>query len=413
MRRRPEEERRNHGPGPAPEHPHPYAASAALMRTPLEFMPVPHRTNRPITRRSRLPLLVAAAALAACDASPPPVVLGVAGPFATAYGGSMRQGVELAAREVNAAGGIEGRPLELRFVDDDANPDAAVRAAQSLYDEPEVVAVVGHVNSGAMLHAGTVYGRGLPAVATSATSVLISRLGDWVFRVAPSDSVNSVALARVAGGADRPVAILYQNEDYGRGLAFGFHQALVDAGRRPLSMDPYLPTTADFRPFLERMKMRGVGVLLIAGMESEAARIIDQARGVGLEAEFIGGDGLEGLAEMGPAYEGTRVGVLFHPDASPAAAAFAAQFRGTYGREADSFAALGYDATRLLAQALRQAGPDRAAVRDYLAAVGTGGNPAFQGVSGTIRFDANGDPVGKDFAVGVIRDGRIVLERRR
>src|SRR5690606_28793009 len=134
----------------------------------------------------------------------------------------------------------------------------------------------------------------------------------------------------------------YENEDYGRGLADGFRRTLLSAGGTVTSVDPYIPTTPDFRPFLERMKAQGVGLVLIAGLETDAARIIDQAREVELPADFLGGDGLEGLVSMGAGYDGTLVGVLFHPESSPAAAAFAAQFRRAFGREADSFAALAY-----------------------------------------------------------------------
>jgi branched-chain amino acid transport system substrate-binding protein len=356
-----------------------------------------------------LALALAIPALAGCDRGGRPVVVGVAGPFTTAYGASMRQGAELAAREVNANGGIGSRPLELRFLDDGADPDSALRVAQRLHDAPEVVAVVGHVNSGAMLNAAAAYERGLPAVATSATSGLISRLGDWVFRVAPSDSANAVELARVAAELGQPVAVLYENEEYGRGLAYGFRDALARSGGRVLSVDPYLPTTADFRPFLERMRQQGAGVVFVAGLETDAARIIEQAREIGLGARFLGGDGMEGLTGMGAAYEGTLVGVLFHPEASPLATAFAAQFRETFGREPDSFAALGYDATRLIAEAAQQAGADRASIRAYLAGIGREGSPAYQGVTGTIRYDDNGDPVDKQFSVGVVRGGRIVL----
>ena len=347
--------------------------------------------------------------LAGCEPASGPVVLGVAGPFTTGYGASMRQGVELAVREVNDGGGVRGRPLELRFADDEANPDAALRVAESLYEDREVVAVVGHVNSGAMLHASSVYEQGLPAVATSATSAAISRAGDFVFRVAPSDAHNAAELARVAAASEAPTAILYENEDYGRGLADAFHAALAGAGGRVVSVDPYLPRTQDFRPFLERMSARGVGQLLIAGLETEAARIIDQAREVGLEAEILGSHGLEGLVTMGSSYDGTRVGVLYHPQASAEAASFADRFRDAYGREPDSYAALGYDAAKLLAEAIREAGADREAIRAQLARVGRDGQPAFQGVTGTVRFDENGDPVEKLFDVGVIAAGAISL----
>lgn len=371
--------------------------------------PLLHRFRAAQHARRLLLPLCAAGVLAACESSSGPVVLGVAGPFGTTYGASMRQGAELAAREVNANGGIRSRPLELRFLDDAADPDVAVKVAEEFFDDSEVVAVVGHVNSGAMVNAASVYEQGLPAVATSATSEIISGLGDWIFRVAPSDSANSVDLARIAREAGVPAAVLYENEDYGRGLAEGFRAALAGSGGRVVSVDPYLPTTDDLRPYLQRMRERGVGLVFVAGLENDAARIIRQAHEVGLEARFLGGDGMEGLVTMGPEFDETLVGVLFHPDASPRSAAFAAQFRAAYGREADSFAALAYDATRLVAEAAREAGPDRIAIRDYLAGVGREGAPPYEGVTGTIRFDANGDPVDKEFAVGEIHQGRIRL----
>jgi branched-chain amino acid transport system substrate-binding protein len=340
-----------------------------------------------------------------------PIVFGLAGPFQTEYGASMQQGAELARRDINQAGGIRNRVLEFRVVDDAADPDTASRVAETLYRDPAVVAVVGHVNSSTTVQTASVYNRGLPAVATSATSPEVSHLGDWVFRVAPSDSDNSVELARFAHRLGLPSAILFQNEDYGRGLADGFRAAMLDAGGKVVESDPYLPDAHDLTPYLERMKARDVKLVFIAGLESDAARIIRQAHAVGLDARFLGGDGVEGLVRKGPEFEGTMVGLLFHPDASPAAAQFAERFRAAFHREPDSFAALGYDATRLLAAAAADVGPSRASIRGYLARVGReNGKPVYEGVTGTIRFDTNGDPVKKEFRVGSIRAGKIVLE---
>jgi branched-chain amino acid transport system substrate-binding protein len=338
-------------------------------------------------------------------------VFGLAGPFQKEYGASMRQGAELARRDINQAGGIRGRLLEFRAVDDAADPDSAMRVAEVLFRDREVVAVVGHVNSGTTVQAAETYERGLPAVATSATSPEVSRLGEWIFRVAPSDSSNSVELARFAHRLDLPSGVLYENEDYGRGLADGFRTALRAAGGRVLEVDPYLPETADLSPYLERMKMRGVRLVFLAGLQADAARIIRQAHAVGLDARFLGGDGVEGLANKGPEFDGTMVGLLFHPDASTASTHFAERFRAAYHREPDSFAALGYDATRLLARAAKEAGPKRSAIRGYLAGLGrSGGANAYEGVTGTIRFDENGDPVAKDFHVGSMKSGKITLE---
>ncbi len=355
--------------------------------------------------------LVYALATGACAAGNGPVVFGVAGPFQTDYGASMKQGAELAANELNAAGGIGGRQLELREKDDQANPEQAIQVASDFLADPQVVAVVGHVNSSTTTAAGAVYAGGLPAVATSATSPVISTLGPWIFRVASSDSSNAVALAayatRVSGGR---TAVLYENDDYGRGLAGAFAAAFRAHGGAVLELDPYLETTEDLTPYLERLHREGLPLVFIAGLQDGAARIIEQARKVGLEARFIGGDGLEGLKTMGSAFDGTMVGLLYHPQESTEATKFAAAFQAAYGRPPDSFAALGYDAVRLLARAAAAAGPDRKAIRDYLAAVGRpGGSPPYLGAAGVIRFDQNGDPQGKQFAIGVIRGGAMQL----
>lgn len=348
---------------------------------------------------------------AGCGSPEGPVVFGLAGPFRTEYGASMQQGAELARRDINQAGGIDNRLLEFRVVDDAADPDSAMRVAETLFRDPEVVAVVGHVNSGTTVQAAATYELGLPAVATSATSPVVSTQGRWIFRVASSDSANSVALARFARGLGLTSAVLYENEDYGRGLANGFRNAMIEAGGRVVEMDPYLPGTPDLSPYLERMKARGVKLVFLAGLQDDAARIIRRAHEVGLVAHFLGGDGVEGLAQKGSEFNGTMVGLLFHPEASPAAGRFAERFRAAYHHEPDSFAALGYDATRLLAAAAEEAGPRRSSIRSYLAGVGRPhGAPPFEGVTGTIRFDANGDPVAKDFNIGSMWAGKITLE---
>lgn len=349
-----------------------------------------------------------------CGGSEQPIVLGVVGPFQTAYGAPMRLGAELALREINDAGGVRGRPLRLRLLDDLANPDGAIAAADSLVADPEVVAVVGHVNSSAMIAAAPSYQRGLPVVAAGATSPMVTRLGEWVFRVASSDSTNAVEVARAARRSGKRVAIIYENDGYGQGLAEEFQSALLESGGEVIESDPYRKDTEDVTPYLERMRRRGAELVFIAGLTQDATRIIRQAHDIGFRPQFLGGSGIEGLVSQGPEFDGTMVGLLFHPDASTGARAFAERFRAAYDREPDAFAALGYDATHLLATAVQHAGPDRAAIRDYLANVGVqGGHPAFAGVTGTVRFDANGDPVAKDFAVGIIRGGRIQLASDR
>lgn len=353
---------------------------------------------------------VAAALLGACGSGGgggEEIVFGLAAPLQRSYGETTRLGAELAVRELSA----RGIRIRLELADDEADPEKAPLVAQALVEDPRVVAVVGHVNSSTTLAAGRVYAEGgLPAVATSATSPAVSTLGEWIFRIAPSDSANALELARTAASLGRRVGILYSNEAYGRALMRSFRGSLPSGSVELLSVDPYLDEMADFTPFLERLRRADADLVFVAGIEEGASRIVPQARRLGMTARFMGGDGLEPLVDMGPAYEGIIVGVLFHPEASPAARGFASAFREAYGREADSFAATAYDAVYLLARAVEAVGPRREPVRRYLAGVGrSGGSEAFAGVTGLIRFDERGDPVDKGFAMGQIRGGTIHL----
>ncbi|HZG43320.1 MAG TPA: ABC transporter substrate-binding protein, partial [Longimicrobium sp.] len=163
-------------------------------------------------------------------------------------------------------------------------------------------------------------------------------------------------------------------------------------------------------PYLRRMQRRGVDLVFLAGLQDPAARAIAQAQGLGMQARFMGGDGIEGLASAGARFDGTGVGLLFHPQMSDSSRAFAARYRARYGDEPDSQAALAYDAVRLMARALADGRQTPEAIRGYLEHVGRdGGPPAFEGVAGRVAFDRNGDPVNKRFTLGVIQGGRIVL----
>lgn len=377
----------------------------------------PARTARRLACSAAVALAGAAACAGPSGGAGDPLVLGLAVPLTDTegkpdvYGVRSRMGAELAVEELNARNAL-GRPLALRTVNDRGDPHAAIEAADSLVQDADVLAVVGHVYSGATIQAAGRYEGHVAALATSATSPEISRLGDWIFRVASSDSANAVALAGAAQQLGSRIAVLYANDDYGRGLARNFASALRARGATVAAMDPFLDDTENFRPYLLRMKERGVDLVFVAGLQDPAARAITQAREVGLEARFVGGDGIEGLASMGPRYDGTGVGVLFHPAMSDSSRAFVERYRARYGEDPDSQSALAYDAVRLLARALEAGRRDRPSIREWLAGVGRGGRgspPAFEGVAGTVQFDEHGDPVDKRFTMGVIQGGEIAL----
>jgi branched-chain amino acid transport system substrate-binding protein len=347
------------------------------------------------------------------------VTFALAGPLQQDYGIATRQGADLAVSEINAAGGIDGRQLQLLPKDDGADAHTAITIAAELVRDPRVVALAGPVNSGTTIASAAIYNgeadsvRGtLPELATTATSPGVTRLGDWTFRVASSDSANAVALAAAARQLSASVAVMYTNDDYGRGLAGAFRDALVKAGGSVAEYDPFSDSTADFSPYLRRMQMRGVQLVFIAGLDVAAAKIIQQARGMGLQARFIGGDGLVPLSTRGPLFDGTLVGLLYHPAAGERAQAFATAFRRAYHKDPDPFAAAAYDAVHLLAAAAQANGPTREGIQRYLKTLGQAGGAApYQGATGEIRFDEHGDPLQKAFAVGTIQNGTIQLTR--
>jgi branched-chain amino acid transport system substrate-binding protein len=326
------------------------------------------------------------------------------------YGTQSLRGAEMAVEEINASGLLRGRPLRLRVVNDRGSPNQAPVVADSLAADPEVLAVVGHVYSGASIKAAPSYEGRVAAVATTATNPEVARQGRWIFRVASSDAANAADLARAAMAEGGRIGVLYANGDYGRGLAFPFVEALRAGGGSALHVDPFLDETPDFRPYLRRMQRSGVDLVFLAGLQDPGARAIAQAQDLGFGARFIGGDGLEGLMRMGARYDGTGVGLLFHPEMSDSARAFSARFHARFGVEADGQAALAYDAVRLLATAIAAGNQDRASIRDHLARVGRpGGVPAFEGIAGRVEFDENGDPVNKPFILGIIQNGGLVL----
>jgi branched-chain amino acid transport system substrate-binding protein len=327
----------------------------------------------------------------------------------------MRLAAELAIREINGAGGVRGRSLELVVRDDSADAVRAVGVARQLYDDPSVVAVIGHLTSGTTLAASALYNASptpVPVISPSASSPLLSGVGRYTFRVCPTDLAHGTRLAEWAVDhlhAQR-AAILFLNDEYGRGVRGVFAQQFAARGGRLVADDPYLDELPSFEPYLERLRRRGgADALLIAGTRVGAERVLEALRAVGLRPPVLAGDGAAGIEATGPLAEGAFVSAAYLPDQpGQANAEFVRAYRAAYdGQSPDHRGAAAYDVAYLLARALRAVGPDRAKLRDYLAGVGTT-SEAYDGVTGRIAFDAKGDVPGKRVVIGVVRGGRLV-----
>ena len=339
------------------------------------------------------------------------VVFGAAGPWNTGYGGMNKDGMELAVTEINAAGGIGGRPLQLLARNDEGSGAKAAAIAQEFVADRSVVAVVGHVNSGAMVSAARIYDGNLVAVATTATSPDLTGISPWVFRTISSDSTNGLDIARFAQRLGRRrAAILYENNSYGRGLTESFRR---NFDGEIVSVDPIAEDMPTFEPYVSYYKQRAPDIVFVAGTEHSGIGLLREARRQKLRSDFVGGDGWTGVVADTAASEGVYVGAPFTAeDPRPEAKQFVAAFRQRYGRSPDGNAALAYDATKLLARAVAERGTDRAAVRDYLASLATA-KDGFSGVTGVIRFQSTGDPLARGIVMTRIHKGALLVAEAR
>jgi len=348
-----------------------------------------------------------------------PVRIGVAGSFSDPIGLPMKLAAELAAEEINAAGGVNGRRLELVLRDDYADPDSAVFVANDLYDS-DVAAVVGHLFSGTTLAAAPVYNGGVnpvAAISPSSSSPDVTTAGDHTFRVCPSDLAHGAALAHWARerlGLERG-AVLYLNDQYGRGIRQTFVEEFTRLGGKLQSIDPYLGDRPEVGPYLDRLaRDKRIEFLVVAGNRGEAEEVIRQARRRGLTVPVLGGDGLEGIEGAGALAEGVYLTSSYFPTLTTVANR---KFIEAWGRKfpdsgmPNQPAAATYDAIHLLRDIIARAGTDRQAVRRALAAVGSE-TPAFEGVTGVVAFDAAGDVPDQNVYVGMVRGGAIEVADR-
>src|SRR5690348_4017219 len=359
-------------------------------------------------KRLRSASVAALILFASCRTSSTLVTFGAAGPWNEDYGAMNRRGIELALEQLDARA-PRGQPrIRVLFRDDGGDGMRAAAIAEEFVTRPEISAVIGHVNSGAMVAAARVYDGHLAAVATTASTPALTGISPWTFRVISSDSMNGIAIARFAMRRGwRRAAILYENNAYGRGLADAFVRGFKG---EILSVDPIAEgTSQDLSPFVTYFKQRGAEMVFVAGTGASGASFLREARRQGLAAHLVGGDGWSVLASDTSNAEGIYVGAPFTAeDKRPAAHQFVDRFEKRYGITPDGNAALAYDATMLLADAAEHVGADRRRIRDYLAGLSASG--AYVGVTGPIAFSTDGDPLGKAIVMTRIQHGALALE---
>jgi len=327
------------------------------------------------------------------------------------FGQSSHQGVVLAVEELNARGGVLGRPVECLVEDIQSKAGESATAVKKLIARDRVVAVLGGNASTNSLEAAPVcQAASVPMIAISSTNPKVTAMGTYIFRVCFIDAFQGAVLAKFARGTlqARRVALLTSvSAPYSVGLSRVFRERFTAAGGTIVAEQKYTEGDKDFRAQLTAIKALSPDAIAATGYYTEAALICRQARDLGINLPIFGGDGWEApqlIALGGPAVEGTYYSTHYSAESpAPEVQSFIRKFRARYdGETPDAVAALGYDATLLLADAITRAGSTAGPrVRAALAATRD-----FPGVTGRTTIDADRN-TSKPAIIVTVRDGRV------
>lgn len=329
-----------------------------------------------------------------------PLVIGsvgsLTGPEAS-FGTMVRDGIQFAVEQVNAAGGVKGRRVEVRYYDSQGRLEESVSAVQRLLTQDRALVILGEVSSSSSLAiADAAQAARVPMVTPSATHPDVTRKGDYIFRTCFIDPFQGQAMARFAREhlkLERMSVLQDDKNAYSLGLSQSFSAAFARMGGTVVSVESYAKGDTDFRAPLLAVKKAKPQALYVPGFYTEVGVIARQAREVGLTQPLLGGDGWDGdkLLELaGGALEGGYYSSHYAVDnPSPELRRFFTAYQARYGRAPEAAAALGYDAARVALAAMARAeqltGP---AIRDALART-----KDFAGASGTLTLDAERNPV--------------------
>jgi branched-chain amino acid transport system substrate-binding protein len=307
------------------------------------------------------------------------------------FGQSTERGIRMRVAELNAAGGVLGRPIEVMTEDDRSVTEEARTAAQKLLQRDEVVALLGEVASSRSLAAAPEAQRaGIPMISPASTNPKVTEVGDYVFRTCFIDPFQGAVMARFAFEElkARRVAILFDfKQDYSVGLAEFFRKKFGELGGEIVADERYTSGDIEFRAQLTKIRAANPEAVFVPGYYTEIGLIAKQARELGLDVPLLGGDGWDSAKTLeigGAAVEGYYFSNHYAADSdSPSVQAFVKAYRKKNGEVPDAMAALGYDAAGILADAIARAGTTEGAkLRDAIAATRD-----YEGVTGKISID--------------------------
>jgi len=331
------------------------------------------------------------------------------------FGESTRNGAMLAIEEVNAAGGINGRKIDVVATDDKNDPTETGNAGSKLIDMDRVVAVIGSVSSKCSAPlSDKCQSAKIPMITPTSTAPKVTvgedgKRKDYVFRACFIDPFQGTVGARFAIDSlkAKTAAVMYDvGNDYSKGLADYFKAAFEKDGGKITAFESYAKDDVDFSALLTKIKQSSPDVLFLPDYYNKVGLIAKQARQLGVTATFLGGDGWDSpeMAKIaGEAINGGCFTNHYSPDdPRPEVQEWVQKYQAKYGQKPDALATLGHDAALLLIQALKNspnAKPDE--IKAALGAI-----KDFPCVSGKITFDEWGNPIKSAVVLQYTKDGQ-------
>jgi len=310
------------------------------------------------------------------------------------FGVSTKEGIDLAASEINAAGGVLGKRIVVKVENDESLEDRVAAAVQKLINYHNAVVVIGEVASGRSMVGGPICeNAGVPMVTPSSTNPKVTERKKWVFRVCWTDDFQGEAMARFAYetlGARKSAVFTAINQAYSQGLAEYYEKTFKDLGGNVVATESYQGgKDRDFKAQLTNIKSMAPDVLFIPGYYTDVGAIATQARQVGISVPLLGGDGWEAeelFTQAKDVIEGSYYSTHYSSDEErPEVSNFVTAYKAKFSKTPDAMSALGYDAMKVVADAIRRAGSvDQEAIRAALE-----GTKEFPGVTGSITIDEN------------------------
>ena len=326
------------------------------------------------------------------------------------FGQASHKGTQLGIDEVNAAGGVLGKKIDLVYDDDQSVQGQAATIVRKLITRDNVIAVLGEVASGRSLEAAPICQQfKIPQISPSSTNPKVTEMGDYIFRVCFIDPFQGTVMAKFAKDtlkAKRVAVLSDAASAYSDGLQKYFKEKFTGDGGEIVADQKYSSGDKDFKAQLTTIKAANPDAIFIPGYYNEVGLIVLQARQLGITVSLFGGDGWQGpplIQIAGDALKGCYFSTHYSPDdQSPVVQAFVKKYQAKYdGETPDAMAALGYDSAMILADAIKRAGTTESAkLRDAIAATRD-----FPGVSGKTTLDEHRNAT-KAAVIMTIKDGK-------